>query len=330
VTSNELSRECGILRHGGVQAIGKEQERSMKMQIGFIGLGRMGAPMVLNLIKAGHTLTVHDIRRESAQELLKKGASWADSPCDAARGKGIVMTSLPGPREVEAVVLGHDGVKDGIPAGATYVDLSTSSPALIRHISQELGKRGVNVLDAPVSGGVVGAVNATLSIIVGGEEAVFQHVKTVLEAIGDKPVYCGPSGAGMVCKLCNNLMVFILQAGIAECLTLGVKAGVKLETVVEVINKSTGSSRRLKEMGERVLGHRNEWLQPGKGFALTLAAKDLNLAMELGREFSVPLEVGALATQRIIEAIGRGWSAYPTEMAMLLQEERTGVRLEYH
>src|SRR5262249_46461309 len=166
------------------------------MRIGFIGLGMMGHHMVANLQKAGHDLVVFDIRREAGDEALSRGARWAETPADAARQSEIVMTSLPGPREVEAVALGDNGVLQGAQSGSLYVDLSTSSPTLIRRIHQVLGERGVRVADAPVSGGVVGAEEATLQIMVGCDEDLFEQITPVLRPIGDKITYIGAVGAG--------------------------------------------------------------------------------------------------------------------------------------
>ena len=210
------------------------------MRIGFIGTGNMGKPMASNLIRAGHQLTVHDLRREAAIDLLESGATWADSPEDAAQGNEFVFTSLPGPADVEAVTLGERGVLAGMAAGTVYADLSTNSPTVIRRIHQRFQERGFVVLDAPVSGGVYGAANATLAVMVGGDKEVYQRVRPALEAIGSNVFYCGAIGNGMVCKICNNLLSMGIGNLLAESLTLGVKAGVDLAVLVDVIGKSSG------------------------------------------------------------------------------------------
>src|SRR5262245_50099211 len=174
------------------------------MRIGFIGLGMMGHHMVANLQKAGHDVVVNDIRREAGEEALSRGARWAETPADAARQSEIVMTSLPGPKEVQHVALGENGIMAGAPAGTIYVDLSTSSPTLIRRIHAVLGERGVRVADAPVSGGVVGAEDASLQIMVGGDADLFEEIRPALRAIGDKITYIGEVGAGEVAKLVHN------------------------------------------------------------------------------------------------------------------------------
>ena len=196
--------------------------------IGFIGLGNMGNHMAANLIKAGHQLTVHDLRREAATNLLEMGAQWADTPREAVPGNEVVFTSLPVPRDVEAVVLGENGILEGADSSTVYMDLSTNSPTVIRRIHEICAQKGVTVLDAPVSGGVYGAAAATLAVMVGGDKAVYDHMKPTLDAIGSHVVYCGPIGNGMVCKICNNLLSMGIGVLMTEALTLGVKAGVEM------------------------------------------------------------------------------------------------------
>src|SRR5271170_6126357 len=168
------------------------------MRVGFIGLGNMGGPMALNMIKAGHTLTVYDVRHEAAEPHLAAGAQWADSPASLAAQSEVVVTSLPGPKEVEAVALGEGGILSKLPRGSVYADLSTNSPTLIRHLHATFKAKGIDLLDAPVSGGVPGARNATLAVMVGGSKETFERIKLVLDAIGDKVSYIGDSGAGAV------------------------------------------------------------------------------------------------------------------------------------
>src|SRR3981081_273381 len=174
------------------------------MRIGFIGLGMMGHHMVANLQKAGHELVVFDVRREAGEEALSRGARWAETPPDAARQSEMVMTSLPGPKEVAAVVFEENGLMHGATPGSFYVDLSTSSPTLIRNIYQAFKGRGVKVADAPVSGGVVGAEEASLQIMVGSDPDVFEQIKPALLGIGDKVAYIGEVGAGGVAKLVHH------------------------------------------------------------------------------------------------------------------------------
>ena len=293
------------------------------MKVGFIGTGNMGNSMAGNLIKAGYKLTVHDLRREAATNLLEMGADWADSPKDVVPGSEIVFTSLPGPREVDAVVLGDNGVLEGASEGSIYVDLSTNSPTAIRRIHQVCADRKVIVLDAPVSGGVYGAAAGTLAVMVGGDEAVFNRVKPALDAIGSHVVYCGPIGAGMIVKICNNLVSMGTGVLLAEALTLGVKAGVDLAVLADVMANSSGSCRRLTEKFSRFLFKGNT--EPG--FATSLAAKDVRLATDLGRELGIPMDVSNIVDQRHVEALVRGWGAQDSDAVARLQEEKAGVQL---
>ena len=223
------------------------------MNVGFIGCGNMGNPMASNLIKAGHQLTVHDLRREAATNLLEMGASWVDNPKDVVPGNEVVFTSLPVPRDVEAVVMGENGILEGSGPNTIYMDLSTNSPTTIRRIHDLCAEKGVAVLDAPVSGGVYGAAAGTLAVMVGGDKAIYDRMKPTLDAIGSHVVYCGPIGNGMVCKICNNLLSMGIGTLMAESLTLGVKAGVDLGVLADVIVNSSGGNRRLMEKFPRYL-----------------------------------------------------------------------------
>ena len=292
------------------------------MEIGFIGLGNMGGGMAANVLRAGYNLTVHDLRRESATPLLESGASWADTPAELAAACDIVLTSLPGPREVEAIALGEGGILEGSNSGSVYIDMSTSSPTLIRSIAQDFATKGVSVLDAPVSGGPVGARTGRLAVMVGGDREVYDRVKPALDAIGDKVSYIGPIGSGSIAKLMHNCIGYGLQTIVAECLTLGVKAGVEPQPLFEAI--SNGSVGRGSSFANT---YPNTFLA-GKfdppSFALRLAHKDVSLALELAREYGVPMSVGNTAHQELTAALNRGWEDLDSRVAMTLQEERAG------
>ncbi len=293
------------------------------MKIGFVGTGNMGNPMAGNLLKAGHNLTVHDLNRESAAGLIENGAGWAGTPREAAQNSEIVFTSLPGPREMEAVALGEDGILEGAATGSVYVDLSTNSPTVIRRVHRLFLEKGVTVMDAPVSGGPYGAAEGSLAVMVGGDEAVFNRIKPVLDAIGGHVVYCGPAGSGMVCKICNNLMTMGVGVLLAEALTLGVKAGVDLAVLSDVISNSSGSCRRLTHKFTRFLFKGN--FEPG--FATSLAAKDVRLATDLGRELGLPMELSNLVDQWHVEALVRGLGHEDVDAVAKIQEEKAGVQL---
>jgi len=293
------------------------------MKVGFIGTGNMGNPMAVNLVKGGHDVTVHELRREAATNLLEMGAHWAGSPKEATAGSEIVFTSLPGPRDVDAVALGEDGIMEGAVPGSIHIDLSTNSPTAIRRLHQVCGEKSVIVMDAPVSGGVFGAAAGTLAVMVGGDRAVFDRIKPTLDSIGSHVVYCGPIGNGSVCKLCNNLLSMGIGMMLAESLTLGVKAGVDLAVLADVITNSSGGCKRLTEKSPRYLFKGN--FEPG--FATALAAKDVRLATELGREYGIPLELSNLVDQRHVEALLRGWGPEDSDAVSKIQEEKAGVQL---
>ncbi len=295
------------------------------MRIGFIGLGNMGGPMALNLIKAGHTLIVHDVRREAAAPHLAGGATWADSPTAAARDAELILTSLPGPKEVEAVALGPDGLIHGAVAGTVYADLSTGSPTVMRRLHAAFKAKGVHVLDAPVSGGVWGAQRGTLQVMVGGDEPIFNEVKGVLQGVGDKVGYMGPIGSGTIAKLVHNMISITVRQLVAEGFTLGVKAGVKPEALLEAIRgASFGQGLLLSQMIPNVV-FKNEF--DTVRFALKLAKKDVGLATDLAREYEVPMPMATLGEQILIEALARGWGDRDSTSPWLLQEEAAGVQV---
>lgn len=294
------------------------------MKVGFIGLGKMGGSIALNLIRGGHELVVHDVRQDAATRHLEAGAQWTDTPRQVAEATEVVFTSLPGPREVEAVALGEDGLAEGLTEGKVYLDLSTSSPALIRRIHAQLAPNGVHVLDAPVSGGPEGARNRRLAIWVGGDREIFQRVRPVLEAMGDKPYYVGPIGAGTIAKLVHNCVGYVIQAGLAEAFTMGVKAGVDpLALWLAVRQGAQGRQGVFERLADHFL--------PGEydpaDFALRLARKDIDLAVAVGREYDVPMRLANLALSEMTEALNRGWGGLDSRAAMRLQEERAGVEV---
>jgi 3-hydroxyisobutyrate dehydrogenase len=293
------------------------------MHIGFIGLGNMGGPMALNLIKAGHRLIVHDVRREAAAPHVQAGAKWTDSPAAVARESELILTSLPGPREVEAVALGANGIVHGAMAGTIYADLSTGSPTVMRKLHAAFKDRGVHVLDAPVSGGVWGAQRGTLQVMVGGDEAIFNEVKDVLKAVGDKVGYMGAIGSGTIAKLVHNMISIAARSLVAEGFTLGVKAGVKPEALLEAIRgASFGQGLMLSQMIPNVIFTGNF---DTVRFALKLARKDIGLATELAREYDVPMPMATVAEQIMIEALARGWGDKDSTAPWMLQEEAAGV-----
>ncbi len=295
------------------------------MNIGFIGLGTMGARMATNLQKAGHQLVINDIRPDAGAQHLAAGAGWADTPRDVAAASQVVFTSLPGPPEVEAVAVGENGLIEGMQPGSAYFDLSTSSPTLARRLHAKFVERGLHLLDAPVSGGPAGAQSGKLAIWVGGDEAVFHQHQEVLEAIGDQVFYVGPIGAGCVTKLVHNCTGYTIQAAMAEVFSLGVKAGVDpLQLWQAVRQGAVGRSRTY----DRLLNNFLAGVFDPPSFALKLAHKDMTLATELGRELHVPMRAATLALEELTEALNRGWGGRDSRVSMLLQEERAGVEIK--
>ena len=293
------------------------------MRIAFIGLGNMGGSMALNLMKAGHTLVVHDLKRELATPHLDGGATWADSPQAAARGAELVLTSLPGPPEVEAVALGPGGIIHGAVAGTVFADLSTNSPTVMRKLYAAFKEKGVHVLDAPVSGGAIGAKRGTLQVMVGGDEAIFREVKDVFRGFGNSVGYMGPIGAGTIAKLVHNMISIVSRCLVAEGFTLGVKAGVKPEALLEAIRgASFGQGLILSHMIPDVVF---KGAFDDVRFALKLARKDVGLATSLAREYDVPMPLATAGEQQMIECMARGWGERDSTAPWLLQEERAGV-----
>ena len=294
------------------------------MKLGFIGLGIMGHGMASNLRKAGYAMVVHDIRREAAAPHLEGGAAWADTPRRVAEAADVVFTSLPGPAEVEVVALGAEGLLAGMSAGKVYFDLSTNSPALIRRIHAVFAERGIDVLDAPVSGGPRGARTGKLAIWVGGDERVFLRHKPVLDAIGDQAIHVGPIGAGSIAKLVHNCAGYAIQCALAEVFTLGVKAGVEPLALWQAVRQgAVGRQRTFDRLADHFL--RGTYEPPS--FALRLAHKDVTLATALAREHQVPMRAANLALAELTEALNRGWGDRDSRVAMLLQEERAGVQV---
>jgi 3-hydroxyisobutyrate dehydrogenase-like beta-hydroxyacid dehydrogenase len=295
-------------------------------KIGFIGLGTMGGPFATNLQKAGFDLVVNDVSRQFAEPHIQAGATWAETPRALAEQCNIILTSLPGPPEIESVALASEtGLIAGIKAGAVYFDLSTNSPTLIRRIHAEFAKNGAYVLDAPVSGGPKGAASGKLAIWVGGDKTIFDANRAPLDAMGDQVKYIGEIGAGAVSKLVHNSAGYAIQAAIAEVFTAGVKAGVEPLALWDAIRQGArGRVRTFDGLADHFLI--NEYDPPD--FSLRLAHKDISLACELGRDVEVPMRLVNLAQQEMREALNRGWGERDSRAYLLLQQERAGLLID--
>jgi 3-hydroxyisobutyrate dehydrogenase len=292
------------------------------MRIGFIGLGMMGAGMASNLQKAGHQLVVHDLSRQAASRHLAAGAVWADSPRAVAEAVDVVLTSLPTPADVEHVGTGEGGLLSGFRRGAAWFDLSTNAVSVVRALHARLAEHGVAFLDAPVSGGPRGANSGRLAIWVGGEKAVFDQYRSVLDAMGDAARYIGPIGAGSIAKLVHNAAGAATNMVLAEVFTMGVKAGVEPQSLWEAIRQGAGGRNRLFD---RMADHFLTGSYEPADFALRLLHKDVSLACQLAREVGVPMRLTNLAQLELTEALNRGWGSRDSRVGMLLQQERAGI-----
>jgi 3-hydroxyisobutyrate dehydrogenase-like beta-hydroxyacid dehydrogenase len=294
------------------------------MKIGFIGVGNIGAPIAGQLLRAGHELAVHDIRHEAAGTLLSAGATWSPSPAALAAECSVVATCLPGPREMEEVCLGSGALVTHLPPGALYIDHTTNAPALVRRVHALLAGKGVAMLDAPVSGGMEGARTRDLLVMAGGEPAVFERARPLLDAIAKRVIYTGAIGTGSIAKIMHNSASFTLDLVMAECLTTAVKAGLDAATIVEVFKEAALGQMMSLKVRLPVTWLRGDFMPR---FSLALARKDLGLAQELARAVQTPMPLGALCEQEMAEAMTRGWADRDASIFLTLQEERAKVQV---
>jgi 3-hydroxyisobutyrate dehydrogenase len=292
------------------------------MRIGFIGIGNMGRPMASRLVAAGYALTVHDVSRDAPQTLIEQGAAWADSPAEVAAASEIICLSLPGPVEAEAVVLGERGVLTGAHPDSVVIDFTTNSPLLVKKLHDRLRERQVHMLDAPVGGGVEGAKNGTLTILVGGKSEVLERCRGVFKSLAQSVIHVGETGQASICKVLHNCAVFGANLATVECLTAGVKAGVDAATLIDVFQKSgLGRNLDLQVAMPATLFRGN--FEPR--FLMKTARKDMALATELARAIGVPMNVAELCERDMIEAMNRGWGERDNTIFLTLQEKRAGA-----
>jgi 2-hydroxy-3-oxopropionate reductase len=271
--------------------------------VGFIGLGIMGKPMARNLLNAGYELVVFNRSRAPMEEIAAEGAQLGDSPRDIAARSDVVILMLPDSPDVEQVVFGPQGVVEGIRPGSALVDMSSISPVTAIKVATELSTKDVNVLDAPVSGGDIGAVKGTLSIMVGGPEEVFNEMLPIFRALGKNIVLCGGHGAGQITKLCNQVLVALQLEAVGEALVLGAKAGVDPAKIVQVLSGGLARCGVLENRGMRIV---NRDFEPG--FRVRLHYKDLNNALAAAKAYDVPLPVTAVVAEmfKSLKVAGRG------------------------
>lgn len=272
-------------------------------RIGFIGTGIMGAPMARNLLKAGYPLTVHNRTKARAHTLILEGAGWADSAAGVAGSSDVVITCVPDIPDVRQVVLGEKGVIEAARPGLICIDMSTISPAATKEMGKLLEAKGVTLIDAPVSGGEIGAIEGKLSIMMGGPKQVVERLRPIMGVLGRTVTYCGPLGSGQMTKLVNQVMVIHTIMSIAEGFAFAGKAGLDLETTLKVTSAGAACSHSLKALGPKIIAG-----DFAPGFMVDLQQKDLRLVLEYAEQLKQPLPGVALAHQllRVLQAQGRG------------------------
>lgn len=286
------------------------------MRVGFIGLGHLGRHLAASVLRAGFPLVVHDLRPDAAEELIAAGATWASSPRETASLSETVITCLPSPAAVAAVVAGENGLLSGLGRGATWIDMSTNDRAEVQRLAALAADRGIACLEAPVTGGVHKEAVREITVLVGGEQEVYERHLSLLQAMGSPVLYMGPLGHASIIKVITNMLAFVHLVAAGEALMLAKRGGLDLAQAYAAIAASSGNSFVHETESQLVLnGSYNI------GFTMDLACKDLDLAHRLGREFGVPLELAGLVEQIFIRARGQyGGSAWSTMVVKLLED----------
>lgn len=295
------------------------------MRAGFIGLGNMGAPLAGFVLNAGYPLMVHDLRSAAAAPLLERGATWAESPRAVAEQCEVVCICVPGPTEMRQVAIGARGVRETAKAGSVVIDLTTNAPATVREVGEALQARGAHLLDAPIDGGREGALAGQVTLFVGGDQAVLGRVKPLLDTFARSVVWVGELGTGSITKIVHNALAMSIDLLLAECLTLGAKAGVAVPRLIEAFNQGCIVSQNMtftKRMPATLF--RGDFTAR---FALALADKDFKLAGDLAAQHGVPTRLLGLCQRELEEAMNRGWGDQDRIRASTLQEERAGVKI---
>jgi 2-hydroxy-3-oxopropionate reductase len=289
----------------------------MAETVGFIGLGIMGKPMAENLIEAGYDLVAYNRTREKAEEL--DGATVAETPKGVAEQSDVIITMLPDSPQVEEVLTGEDGVLEGVKEGALVVDMSTISPVVTEELAKKAEEKGASMLDAPVSGGDVGAINGTLSIMVGGGEEDFERALPLFEVMGETVTHVGSVGTGQVVKAANQIVVALTIEAVSEALVLGSKGGVPPEKILDVLGGGLAGNKVMEVKREKMLEHSFD-----PGFRVELHHKDLGIALAAGREYGVTLPVTAVVDQMLetLKMLGRGDQDHSALLTLI--EEASG------
>ena len=294
-----------------------------KETVGFVGLGIMGLPMSLNLIKAGYPLTVYNRTRSKTADPAAKGATVADTPKEVAQRSSVVIVMVADSPDVEEVVLGENGVIEGIQNDAIVIDMSSIAPSVTRKIGGRLAEKGAHMLDAPVSGSSWAAADGTLSIMVGGETEIFQRGLPVLQAMGTNIIHIGPPGMGQVCKLVNQVMVAGTLAAVCEGLLLGAKSGVDLDKVFQAVTGGAANSWQLENLGSRILQR-----DFNPGFSVKLMLKDQRLVNQASQEMELPMPVSAVARQFFYLLAQKGLGEEGTQSYVKGLEEMAKVTVQ--
>jgi 2-hydroxy-3-oxopropionate reductase len=296
-----------------------------ELRIGFIGLGLMGKPMAGHLIKAGYAVTVHNRSQTAVDELVASGAQAAASPREVAGQSDIVITMLPDSPDVEAVALGPNGILSGARAGLIHIDMSTIAATVTRQLAQTEAEHDVKMLDAPVSGGDIGARNATLSIMVGGEIDTFSYCLPIFEKLGKRIIHIGPSGTGQIAKAANQIMVAAQMVAMSELLVLAQKAGADPTKVIEAIKGGAAQCWTLDNKPPRLFkGNR------APGFKASMQYKDLNIVMDMARAFGVPLPATAVNAQLFNAMITAGRGNEDNSAVISVLEDLARIHLQTH
>ena len=294
------------------------------MKVGFIGVGNIGQPMAKQLLNNGFNVLVNDLDKENTLPLLKAGATWVANPIELVKQCEFLCTCLPGPIQMEQLIIGPDGILNSMNENTIYIDHTTNSFNTVQKISSLLSKKRVNMLDAPVSGGVEGAKTRDLTLLVGGESKIVKHSMPILNAIGKTVLHVGDIGTGTICKLMHNSASLSMMLTMVQCLTTGVKAGVNASTIVEVFQKcALGKNFDLQVRLPNTLFKGD--FDPR--FSLKLAYKDLKLAMEIADEFNVPFSIPEICEKEMSQAISRGLDMKDSSIFLTMQEEKAGVEI---
>ncbi len=293
------------------------------MDVGFIGLGVMGSPMALNIVKGGHKLTVFDLNPAAVAVLTAAGAHAASSPREVAAASEIVVTMLPEPAHVQAVVLGENGIASGLRAGGIVVDMSTIDPQTSQAVGAELRRLGFHMVDSPVGKTSEHAVTGTLTLMVGGDPAIIARAKPVLSCMGNETYICGGPGMGHAMKVTNNLLATSIFVANTEALAIGIKAGLTLELIIEVMKTTMAWNNQLGVAMPKKAFHGDD----SPGFMVKLAAKDVRLAVELAKAQGFEAPVGAAVQKTLESAMAAGFADRDTAVLLKIREDQLGIKV---